>query len=176
MGKPNRKRVDRSGTSSRPHAAGGFGLVETIVGAAIISLVLFALAEIGQFTFRVVDESNLRLRSAFLIEEGAEAVRTHRDTSWAGNIAPLALDTDYYLAFSGSVWQLSLTPGALADGIFDRRVVFSAVYRDSFDVITATGGTLDPNTKKVTVRVMWSNRGRQATSAISTYFTNLFSN
>lgn len=154
----------------------GFGLVETIVGAAIISLVLFALVGIGQFAFRVVDESNLRLRAAFLAEEGMEVARTLRDTSWSANISPLALGTDYYPVFSGGVWQLSSAAVAPIDGVFDRRVVFSAVYRDSSDAITTTGGTLDPNTKKVRVTVSWSNRGRSASVGFSTYFTNLFSN
>lgn len=139
-------------------------------------MVLLALGQIGQFTFRVVDESNLKLRAAFLAEEGLEAVRILRDTSFTANIAPLNLAQDYYLTFTAGAWQLGATPAPLVDNIFDRRVVLSAVYRDSSDAITTTGGTLDPNTKKITVQVSWSHRGRQATNAISTYLTNLFSN
>ena len=154
----------------------GFGLIETVVGAAIIGVVLFSAAQIGQFVFRLVDESNFRLRAAFLAEEGIEVMRILRDTSWATNVAPLALSTDYYMTWSGGAWQVGTTPSPFVDGTFDRRLRVEAVSRDSTDAITTSGGTLDPNTKKVTIAVGWSNRGRWATTTLATYLTNLFSN
>ncbi len=158
------------------HQNPGFGLVETVVGAAILIVLMLGLAQVGQFAFRLVDESSLRIRAAFLVEEGIEVVRILRDTSFTSNIAPLALDTDHYLSFSGGTFLLGTAPVAPVDGIFDRRVRFSAVNRDTADDIVASGGTLDPNTKRVTVTVSWQNRGRTASTTISTYLTNLFSN
>lgn len=154
----------------------GFGLVETVVGTAILLVILLGLVQAGQYAFRLVNDANLKLRASFLAEEGIEAVRTLRDVSWSLNIAPVANGIDYYPAFSGGAWQISQTPVSLVDGIFDRRVSFSAVYRDANDAITASGGALDPDAKKVTVSVSWTNRGRTATTTISTYFTNLFNN
>lgn len=157
----------------------GFGLIETVVGAAIIGVVLFGAAQIGQFVFRLVEESNFKLSAAFLAEEGLEVVRLLRDTSWATNIAPRSLCTDYYLVFSAGTWQLDLSAVPPVDGIFDRRIQFQAVHRDSSDVITTTNCTLsgsDPNARKITVSLSWWNRGRQATTALSTYLTNLFNN
>lgn len=169
--KANSKNFDFSCRSAR-----GFGLVETVVGAAILVVLLLGLVQVGQFTFRLVDESSLRLRAAFLVEEGIEAVRVLRDTSWSASIAPLALDTDRYLSFSGGAFSLGATPPAPVDGTFDRRVRFFAVNRDGSDNIVESGGTLDPNTRRVTVTVSWQNRGRTGTTTISTYFTNLFNN
>lgn len=155
---------------------GGFGLIETVVGTAILLVVLLGLVQAGQYAFRLVSDANMKIRASFLAEEGIEAMRLLRDAGWSANIAPVANGIDYYPAFSGGAWQISQTPASLVDGIFDRRVLFSAVYRDANDVIAASGGALDPDTKKVTVSVNWTNRGRGATTTISTYFTNLFNN
>lgn len=154
----------------------GFGLVETVVGTAILLVILLGLVQAGQYAFRLVSDANLKIRASFLAEEGIEAIRLLRDTSWSLNIAPAANGIDYYPTFSGGAWQISQTPASLVDGIFDRRVSFSAVYRDANDAITASGGTLDPNARKAIVSVSWMNRGRSATTTISTYFTNLFNN
>lgn len=150
--------------------------METVVGAAILIVLMLGLAQVGQFTFRLVDESNLKLRAAFLTEEGIEAVRILRDATWSANITPLALDTDYYPAFSSGAFSLGTMPQVPVDGTFDRRVRFAAVQRDSADDIVESGGTLDPNTRRVTVNVSWQNRGRTNTTSISTYLTNLFNN
>lgn len=154
----------------------GFGLVETVIGVAIIGAVLFGISEVGRYTFRLVDDSNLKLRAVFLTEEGIEAVKTLRDTSWATKIAPLANGTNYYLTFSGAAWQLGASPVANVDTIFTRIVTFAAVYRDSSDNIVSSGGTVDANSRKVTVDVGWTDRGRSATTTIATYITNLSSN
>lgn len=154
----------------------GFGLIETVVGAAIVSVVLFGLAEVGQFTFRLTDEANFKIRASYLAEEGLEAARTMRDGGWSENIAPRALDTDYFFNFAGGQWQMGLAPVPPVDNVFGRRIRFSAVYRGAEDDIVSSGGALDPNAKKVTVDAWWSNRGRAATTTISTYLTNLFNN
>ncbi len=148
----------------------GFGLIETVVGAAILTAVLLGLAQVGQLTSRLVSASNLRLRAAFLAEEGIEAVRILRDSGWSANIGPKTPCTDYYLSSSGGSWQISTNPAPLVDGIFDRRVRFEAVSRDAADDITGTGcaeaGT-DPGSRKVTVSVLWPGRG-QAIPPLST--------
>ena len=174
---------DRGFKSEKSHATperGGFGLVEIVVGAGIIGLVLFSLAEVSRFVFRAVDESNLKTRSIFLAEEGMEAVRYLRDAGWAADIAPLVLDADYYLTFSGGGWQLVSSATPLIDGVFERKIRFSSVYRSSVnDKIVAAGSggaVLDPSAKKVEVKVSWTNRGRENVTTLPTYLTNLFNN
>jgi len=44
--------------------------------------------------------------------------------------------------------------------------------RDSNSNIVESGGTNDPNTKKVTVTVSWEERGRDHKLEIFTYLTN----
>lgn len=154
----------------------GFGLVEAVVGAAIIASTLLGVVAAAQLAFRATKEANLKLRALFLAEEGLEAARILRDASFSKNISPLVLGTDYYLNFSGGNWQLTTTAPPLTDDVFDRRIRLAAVSRSSSDDIVVSGGTLDPNTKEVTVSLNWTNRGQSANIAFSTYLANLFNN
>ncbi len=154
----------------------GFGLIEAVVGTALITMFLFGIAEVGKIASRVIDGASLRLQAAFILEEGVEAVKGRRDSGWAANIALLTLDSDYWLAFSAGQWTLALTPQPFIDQRFDRRVRISAARRNSSDDIVDSGGTIDSDTKKITVSVAWSDRGATTTAAISTYITNLFNN
>lgn len=157
----------------------GFGLIETVVGAAILSTVLLGLAQVGQLTFRLVSASNFRLRAAFLAEEGLEAARILRDSGWAANIGPKTPCTDYYLSFSSGAWQLTASPVPLVGSLFDRRVRFEAVTRNASQDISGTSCSAsgsDPDTRKVTATVQWMNRGQTSSITVSTYLTNLFNN
>ena len=154
----------------------GFGMIEAVIGMALITIFLFAIAEVGRLGSRLIDSAGFRMQATFLIEEGFDAVRGVRDAGWAANIAPLSLDTDYWLNFSGGVWALTTTPRPFIDGRFDRRVRVSAVLRDSSDDIVTTSGATDTNSKKITVSVAWSDRGATTTSTVSTYIMNLFNN
>lgn len=156
----------------------GFGLIETVIGAAIISIVLIGLAEVGRFAFRIVDGASFKIRAAFLTEEGTEAVRSLRDASWSTNISSLALDTDYYLSFSNGSWHIGLTHVPLVDSTFSRTVRFSAACRDGQDAITTCGSPPAPDTniKKVSVSVGWRDRGHASTTTIDTYITNIHAN
>lgn len=155
---------------------GGFGLIETVVGAAIIGLVLVGLTQVGQFTFRVVGESNVKLRAAFMAEEGLEAVRLIRDAGWS-NVTAFSVCTPYYPVWSGGAWQLEAGETTAEDTTFTRVVRFEAVSRDGNDDITSAHCTLgagDPDIRKVTVDVFWMQRGMTASTSVSTYFANLF--
>ena len=154
----------------------GFGMIEVVVGTALITMFLFGIAEVGKIASRVIDSASLRLQAAFILEEGVEAVKGRRDSGWAANIALLTLDSDYWLNFSGGTWTLTLTPQPFVDQRFDRRVRISAGRRNASDDLVDTGGTIDSDTKKITVSVAWFERGATTTATISTYITNLFSN
>ncbi|MEK7647294.1 MAG: hypothetical protein AAB378_02900 [Patescibacteria group bacterium] len=153
---------------------GGFGLAEIVVGAAIISVSLFGLVAASQLALRVADENTKRVQASFLLEEGVEAVRVLRDGGWNVYMAPLSVGSAHYLEFSGSFWRATTT-NIFVDGKFERSFTVNNVYRNVNDDI-AGAGTLDPDTKKVTVTVAWRARTGTTTESISTYFTDLFNN
>ncbi|HEY4506386.1 MAG TPA: hypothetical protein VJJ24_02995 [Candidatus Paceibacterota bacterium] len=149
----------------------GFGLIEIIVGATIISVSFFVLLGVTRNALVLSRETSRSIRAAFLMEEGLEAVRILRDRSWATEIASLTVDTEYNLYFNGTTWVSTTTPEVI-DGIFTRTFVVRNVNRDASDDIAETG-TLDPGTRKIEVDVAWTSaRGNQKSESASTYLTN----
>ncbi len=143
------------------HFKKGVSLVEVIVGSAII-VSLVTVVSVYAYFVRTAVANTAKIQATFLVEEGLEAVRCIRDTSWTTNIASLTMGTTYYLSFNTSTnkWSLSTTASSI-DSTFTRKVVFS---------------TVDANTKKVVVSVSWSDHGVTNTNSASTYFTSVFGN
>jgi len=156
----------------------GAGLVEIVIAISIITLVLTSVIS----TYPVFLQSALatvdQVRGALLLEEGVEAVKTLRDDSWTTNISSLTASTTYYLSFSegDSMWEATSSPSTI-DTKFTRTFAVYAVNRDNDDDIdTSGGGTVDANTRKLTVWVSWPDEGVTTTRSISTYITNIFDN
>lgn len=152
----------------------GFGILEIVIGVSIISISLFGLIAVSQFSLRAINESSKNIKAAFLLEEGIEAIRILRDSSWQTDIASLTSGTTYYLDFDGTTWN-STTINIYIDDLFERNFVINDIYRDANDDISETG-TLDSNTKKVTVSVSWLRSTGTTTKIVSTYIANLFNN
>lgn len=154
----------------------GLTLVEVLIATSVILVFLLAFSSVHNLYLKTAFSNGEVIKATELAEESLEVVRFLRDSSWNTNIAPLSLDTDYYLVFEGGEWQVTTTE-ALIDSLFERVVTLSAVYRDdvSADIVSG-GGTLDPSTLLVASSVSWSRGGATTTKSISTYVTNIFAN
>lgn len=152
----------------------GFGLLEIVIGLAVIALFLFGVLAVARLSLRLSEENANNIKAAFLLEEGTEALKILRDAGWQQNIASLAISGDYYLSFNNGQWQAD-SSNIFIDGLFERKLRLENVYRDSQDRL-AESGALDANTKKASLFVSWRSRGATTTKTISTYLTNLFDN
>ncbi len=152
----------------------GFGMIEMIVGAAVLSTVLLGISTFFQATLKVSNTTKAAIQGDYLLEEGIEAVKLLRDTNYTNNLKTLATGTDHYLLWTGTAWATTTT-NTLIDGKFERKFTVANVNRDSTDDI-ASVGTYDPDTKLVTVLVSWSANGATTTRSIATYIINLFEN
>ena len=152
----------------------GIGLIEAIAGISIVSIFIFSLMLASQLSQRIVGESVRSAQASFLLEEGAEAVKIFRDTSWSSDVGGLAVGTNYFFSYNGATW-VSATNNIYIDGIFERKFSLNNVYMDANDDI-AVSGTLDSGTKKATVNVSWRGRTGTTTKSVSFYLTDLFSN
>lgn len=150
----------------------GFGLIEIIIGSAILTVSLVATSTYFQKTLQLNQDSGKTVQASFLLEEGIEAVKFFRDSSWT-NISGLTAGTYYFLQFDGTKWATT-SSNIFVDNAFERKFVLNNVSRDANDDIVASGGTNDPETKKVTVSVSWLGRNGTTTKTISTYITNIF--
>lgn len=143
----------------------GFGIVEILVAAVIISLVLVGLHSALTQALRLVYRSTERTQAAFLAEETVEALRSLRDAGWSTYIGTLSAGTEYFLGWSGGTWNITTT-NSLIDSTFERKFVLADVYRDNSSDDIAPTGTLDPGTKKITVTVEWGTIISEQTAEI----------
>ena len=164
-------------TSYKKKYSKGFTLVEVLVACAIISTSTFALMSAATKGIQLSNQALRQTQASFLLEEGAEAVKSIRDASWA-NISSLTLDTNYYLTFNTgtNTWSLGTIAVGTIDGLFTRTVVLSGVSRDGNDDIVTSGGTYDDTrTKKVTVNVSWPLSDASTSSKdLSFYISDIF--
>lgn len=152
----------------------GMTVIEVLIACSIISISIFALMKTAEKGLRLSSYALSKSQASFLLEEGAEAVKSIRDNDWT-TISNLNLDTPYYLYFDTNTKKWTMDNNITSiDGIFSRIVTISSVGRNGDDDIVDTGGTLDPGTKKVTVTVSWPLPSNTNTKSISFYVANIF--
>lgn len=149
-------------------------MIEIVVGLAIVLTGIFSLLQIYDYYLKLALSRKYDVSATLLAEEGIEMVKWLRDKSFSGQIAALAVDTEYGLEFVGSSFE-STTTRKYIDSTFDRTFTLYDVYRNGFDDISGSG-SLDVNTRRVTVRVSYVGARGTTTKSISTYITNLFGN
>lgn len=145
----------------------GMSLVEVVIGSAIVLLMSAVLVSANVAYFKT-SRSNLKtIKATYLIEEGIEAVNFIKNSDWnnLGNV-----NTNYYLIWTGDSWSATTTINYI-DQIYERKFATENVNRDSNDDIVLSGGTIDPNTRKLTVQVSWVDTSGTITKSIYSYLT-----
>lgn len=149
----------------------GFGLLEILIGSAIIVTGILALSEGYTLYMKYALANEKNIQAAYLAEEGLEAMTFLRDWGWTAKIKPLSTTTAYQLYWNGSYWTTVMT-NQYVDGLFLREIRIADVARDSNGNIAASG-TYDPNTKLITVTLSYVQGRSTTTKSISTYITNI---
>lgn len=147
----------------------GFFLIEVVVATAIIATVLILLVGAIQDSVEVSQRALERTQAAYLLEEGAEAVKGIRDNAWS-NITALTAGTTYYLSWSGTAWSMTTSVSTIDK--FTRTIVCASVTRDANDDIAASG-TADSGTHKCTVTVSWSATGSTRSQSLVFYVSDI---
>lgn len=144
-----------------------FSLVEVIVAVAIFVLLATGVFSVVSNSYRNYSGSGDKQTVVEFAQEGIEIVKSIRDNGWQ-QIENAADGTDQGVAKNASgYWEFSGTSNTQGD--LTRVIVLSAVTRDSNGDIVASGGTDDPNTKKVTVTVSATGMSNYV---LTTYITN----
>lgn len=149
--------------------------VEVLVVIAIISFALASLLDLSSFSLDASRLAGQNTQAEALAQEEMEALRNFRDgTNWntdgLGVLTPLV---SYHLektTASPQKWQMVLGEETINN--FTRKIIFASVQRDANSNIVASGGATDPETKKASVSVSWTEKGRPHQISISTYLTN----
>lgn len=157
----------------------GVTIIEVLIACSIISISMFALMQTAEKGIRLSNQALEKSQASLLLEEGAEAVKSIRDNSWASIV-----DGTYHLYFNinTNVWVLNTNSTSLAshiptypiDSVFDRTITIDSVGRDANDDILTSGGTPDAGTKKVTVTVSWIQLGTSTSQSLIFYISDIF--
>ena len=152
----------------------GAVLAEVLVSVFILSVILVVLVSANNFYIKSSSLNVLSAQAAYLSEEGIEATHTIIDRSWI-DFSILSTSTPYYLYFSpDSLWNfVESSTAATQTGIFTRKIKIYPVMRDIDHRIVNSGGTEDPNTRKVVSEISWFFGGQSKTKFLTSYFTNL---
>lgn len=154
----------------------GISIIEILIAVAIILIALTSLLGLAAFSLGTSTLIRQNIKANNIAQESMEQVRNFRDgTNWdVDGLGMLTPGLDYYFQKSGSPekWQ-PIQEIETVNG-FTRKVVFGNVSRDAADDIEETYNSAndDPNTKKITVIVFWSEKGRDHQIELVTYLTN----
>ena len=156
----------------------GFVFLEILVSVALISVVFITLLGIGALALNTSFDIQKRTQVDSLVKEEIEAVRAFMDstaTTWGTNglgSVNTGSGSPYYLVLDSSTppkWTLQA--GTETIGVFTRKVIFDKVSRNPTTKeieSTYNAANDDPDTRKVTVNVVWKG----TTYQVVTYFTN----
>lgn len=154
----------------------GFGLVEVVIGSAVLSVALLGVSGFFQTVLRASRVTESAVQGDYLLEEGMETVKIFRDMNYTSNIKNMSTTTTYYFSWSGTGWATTTTK-TIVDSKYERKLTFEDVKRDSLTKDISTTGVYDPDVKLVTVSVAWwAPVVGTTTRSIQTYIVNIFSN
>lgn len=139
----------------------GFGLIEIVIAASIISTAIVSLSYVFVLSHRLSIRSSDKIRANFLAEQALESWRFGRDVSWAAFIAPITPGINY---------------SAPIDSTFTKTTRVEEVKRDntSQNIMASdcAGCAIDPDTRKIIATISWAN----GSTSVETYLSNIFNN
>lgn len=146
----------------------GQSIIEVIVAVAIFIIIASSsvVAVLGSLsTTRLAEEET---QATLFASEGMEAVQSIRNQDW-DNLT----NGDHGLSNSGGIWSFSGTSDVDPSEKFTRVITVEDVQRDGNSDIVNSGGTVDQDTKKVSVAVSWNfTPTRSNTVSKVLYLTN----
>src|SRR4030042_5431909 len=128
----------------------GQSLIELVIVIGLTSLFLPVVLTGLVSSREGKAQQGQRLNATALLNEANEAVRSVREGGWT----TFAVNDVYHPQISGNSWTLQPLEEELNG--FTRKIEVSDVYRDTDGAIVASGGRIDPSTKKVITTVSWN--------------------
>lgn len=137
---------------------GGFGLLEILLAIGLLAIFLSGTVFLTAENASAVVGANYKLQALALAQEGIEAASSIRNRSWS-NIT----NGPHGLGTSAGLWQF--TGASDQQGPFTRTITVAEVcstvnaFTESFcgPQSGRYGGLPDPNAKRVTVKLQWSD-------------------
>lgn len=149
----------------------GFGLIEVIVAVALIAVlsVVAVTTVVGSFSTNRLSQDETE--ATLLAQQGLEAAHSIKHKGWTSPFLATDCSSGCGLTAGGSGWTWSGSNNVLGD--YTRVVTISSVQRDGSNTIVTSGGSDDPDTKRITSTVTWDfSPSRSNSITLETYVTN----
>ncbi len=130
----------------------GQTLIELLIAIGLSAILIPALLVGFSVTRDGRAQQEQRLQATSYLLEAQEAIRIITANNWDNLV-----NGTYHPVVSGSTWALAVGSETISEFGFTRQIVISDVFRDINGDIVASGGILDPSTKKITISVSWTN-------------------
>jgi prepilin-type N-terminal cleavage/methylation domain-containing protein len=145
----------------------GFSLIEVILAIAIFAMFATAVLSLSVDTARRDIINTHRSNASLYVQEGLEAVKQMKSIDF-----DLINNGTYGLELENGAWSLTAEINPI-NNTYYRSLNISDVYRDNDGNIVDGGLNLDPNLKKVVVKVEWNdNLTGYKDKEIVTYVSN----
>ena len=153
------------------HGRNGQSLVEILIALGVGTILVIAAATIIAPALKINAQAYKVQIGTSLAKELLTNVRVWAEGDWH-NIANLGTSSlnHYYINASSSPFAVVAGNELIefATTTYTRYFYVDDIYRDSGDLITASGGSYDPSTKKISVDYSWPGG---TTSTITEYVT-----
>lgn len=158
-------------TSHKRNDELGLSIIEIIIAVALFSIIaVVALVSVGgSFTTNRLGEE--QTQATAYAQAGLEAARSIRNQGWDTSFLTINCAAGCGISDTNSYWEWSGSDTVVDQ--FTRTITVEGVQRDVSGNIVSSGGTDDPDTKKVTSTVTWQFApNRNNAVSLSTYLTN----
>lgn len=156
-------------------------MLEVIISIAILTGVILGLVALSTLLFTLSKTSVNETKATYLLQEGFEAMRKIRDSSW-NNISTLDENLDYYLLYDNEAKTWSLINSSDNLNGFTRKIrIYDALREDANsngqidapDPINPDGTLIDTDTKRIVITVSWKDKSNLSRNYTATsYLTN----
>lgn len=126
----------------------GLSILEITLAIAMFALIGVAASNTIVFNFSANRRAEDNLQASLYLQEGIEAVRNIKKSEFTNMV-----NGTYGLSSTSGTWELSGSSDTFDK--YSRQVIISDAHRDASGNLTSSG-TVDPLTKRITVRVQWS--------------------
>ena len=144
----------------------GFSLIEIVISVALFMIIASGLAVLAIGGPLNSLENQKRTQADAFLTESWEAVKSIRNQDWA-----LITNGTHGLSSLSSKWLFSGSSDSYA-GI-TRQITVEDVQRDDSGNIVVSGGTVDLDTKKITIDLSWSPTANSSQNlSVQSYLTH----
>ncbi len=150
----------------------GFGIIEIVIAVSIFVIIAVSAVStvIGSFsTNRLGDEQT---EATVFAEQGLEAAKSIKNRGWTTQFLATNCATACGIGTSGSAWAWAGTNNV--SGKFTRVVQVQPVQRNISGDIVESGGTNDPDTRKIISTVNWNFSPTRNNSVVLTSYVSRF--